>query len=101
MYSFTKPNQVKNIILRRKSTLFLYKLIFNNNNFLKNNNTTSNYVCFKKTTSIKALYQNYFQCRDVLNIISYKSVTYKPKSINNIREVKIPRIRFKPGYQRI
>jgi hypothetical protein len=95
LYSFTKPNQVKNTILRRKSSVVFYKLIFLNRG---NNYRSKLFTNFKKTNLIKSYFSENFKLNNYL--------LFKPGHKNNTpssptREVRLGRVRFKPGYQRL
>mgnify|MGYP006077347785 CR=1 FL=1 len=95
LYSFTKPNQVKNTILRRKSSVVFYKLIFLNRG---NNYRSKLFTNFKKTNLIKSYFSENFKLNNYL--------LFKPgHKINTpsspTREVRLGRVRFKPGYQRL
>ena len=85
-YSFIKPNQVKSLILKRKASLVLYKIV-------TNQATNQNITLSNKLTTLLSL-------RSV-----HKSFPNNPSSLNHLptqfTEVKLPRVKFKPGYQRL
>jgi hypothetical protein len=95
-YSFLKPNQIKTSILKRKSSITYYKLIndvkFAPLNILKVKRKPLNFL------------RTYGSCLYNLGTILNKH-SHLGKERNNknalLSEVKIPRIRFKPGYQRM
>jgi hypothetical protein len=98
-YSFNKPNQIKALILKRRTSIILHKLVLNNH--YKDTNTLytgANYSKLIKNNFImirfnNLIYQNNFK------INTYNNYLQTPKSVQY--EVKIPRVRFKPGYQRL
>jgi len=97
LYSFTKPNQIKNIVLKRKASLVFYKLIF-----LSKNKTYQT----KSITDLtkNSIISNYF--RQNLNLHTQslfkptKTIT-NPTNYGNNYEIRLSRVRFKPGYQRL
>jgi hypothetical protein len=117
LYSFLYPNEVRNSLLTKKKNFIFYKLIFNK----KLTNTTDGYYSTRK---LKKLF-NYTSLKLILSkeskIFSKKNTqifTHQTKELNEIydhdnfnfrgtddsfklSEVKIPRIQFKPGYQRM
>jgi hypothetical protein len=94
-YSFTKPNYVKSIILKRKSSLVLYKLlspIHFTNIFFKN--------CLQKI--------NIPYWRNLINVFTYKMSVpltekreFTPTQDQILSEFSIRRVRFRPGYKRL
>jgi hypothetical protein len=99
-YTFLKPNQAKTVILKRKSTIFLY-----------------NSLTTKLTTKINMLFKQVFFKNITTNLYNYgfKNLLFnKQLSINNLginftnysfkkstNDTLIPRVKFKPGYQRL
>lgn len=99
-YTFLKPNQAKTIILKRKSTIFLY-----------------NSLTTKLTTKINTLFKQIFFKTITTNLYNYglkNLFLNKQLSINNLginftnhsfkkptNDTLIPRVKFKPGYQRL
>jgi hypothetical protein len=95
-YSFLKPNQIKTTILRRRSSVVLYKLL--NSTGLITTSLLNTQLEYKNTLSN---YKNYTPHRNKpLNKHGGFSEETKDISVF-MSEVKIPRIRFKPGYQRM
>ena len=102
-YSFLKPNELKKSVLNSRK-----KFIFNKTlNLLKINK-----VLFKQLLKSKRNITSYFKLNslldrpsygtyftDKLNLLSNKLVFNKTSLIS--RELRIPRVRFKPGYQRL
>jgi hypothetical protein len=131
LFSFIFPNEVRNALLAKKKQFIFYKLIFNKSltqtaagfystrklkkifNYhstkLMNNKQMSMFQT--KTFFSKALGSNANQnlhpnFRDVIQDLSEVSSTdsFGLRGDNNsfrLSEVKIPRIQFKPGYQRM
>jgi hypothetical protein len=95
-YSFLKPNQIKTLILKRKSSITYYKLIKDVKltplNILKIGNKTLN--------SLKTYGSCVYNTGTILNKYSHLDKERNNKN-TLLSEVKIPRIRFKPGYQRM
>lgn len=93
-YSFIKPNQIKFNLLKRKSSIILHNTINTktllNNSLMIINHSKSKTEIFSQNTHKG----NNFIVNNSLNII-------KTPLINNINEVRLNRIKFKPGYQRI
>jgi hypothetical protein len=88
IYSFLSPNQVKTSILRKKNSLILFKLLSTKNTF-SSEEFEINSLFFKKILLKLPV-----------------SLFSMPSSINNnntnrVSEIRIPRVKFKPGYQRI
>ena len=98
LYTFTKPNQIKNTILRRKSLLIFYKTIFHTRNNL-NNRLKLRSVFTKR--SVQLFYENY--ANQYPTITHTKNILNIPNenSAQNFKEVRLSRVRFKPGYQRM
>lgn len=85
-YSFMKPNQVKALVLKRKASLVLYKLVSN----------LSTGINYNKYNNLRTL------------LLLRRGTTCRLRITNNIdtpatyfTEVKLPRVKFKPGYQRL
>jgi hypothetical protein len=107
-YSFMKHNQIKNTILRRKSTIVLYQLLLKVTNQSTLTLSSKNNVFFNKSLLDPIL-------RTALNNTILKNrnlcekfYSYKFKNTTNItrtntfnNEVKLSRVKFKPGYQRL
>jgi hypothetical protein len=124
IYSFLFPNEVKNKLLRKKKKIKYQSAVFKLRNKLKHNKFFShkainrNYKNFLLTQAglkISKLAYNYSS--DASSTFVDSKIGYKDKYENIIdsenfytkglstsfkrMEVHIPRIRFKPGYQRI
>lgn len=101
-YSFLKPNQVKSAALNRKASIVLYKSLIESNR--KTNYALLEYVTLSKTLSSDSLSLVGTECQ-----FSKKTITRNHdnhSSLHNVlvnpsSEVKIPRIRFRPGYKRL
>lgn len=124
IFSFLYPNEVRNALMNRKKRIVLYKLVFNTKNKIKQKPRFS-LSSFNKLSikQYKLSLQN-SSSRSVTNIIFSKpqdtysyfnkyafstdEIIYTEKFKHRgtdlsfrTSEVKIPRVRFKPGYQRI
>ena len=114
-FTFPKPNQIKNLIIRRKSSLVLYITLFR-----RGLNTASSYpyTLLSSVVKIQALsnFTKYYSLnntqRGFIKDLFKKDITsttltanYKLGLTHVIppynTEFKINRIRFKPGYQRL
>ena len=118
IFSFLKPNEVRQALMNRKKQIFTYKLVFNQKvlmykslNFsplkLKQLYTTLVNANLKNSQPLFAHLSQYtnrtynlkHRLSDVLN-----ADTFDLRGTSQLfqrLEVKIPRIRFKPGYQRM
>jgi len=121
LYSFLYPNQVRNTLLSRKKKITFYKLvyktkliarsrpfyrprnlkkIFNLNTYTQGlNQTGSIFRSTALTSPIKPLGNFKNQLHDITNEDHF-SLRGGDNSFKT-SEVRIPRIRFKPGYQRL
>ena len=118
IFSFLKINEVRQALMDRKKQIFTYKLVFNQKVLVKKNTTFSPLKLKQlyKSLSITGL-QNHnslfstqssstnrannlnYQLSDVVN-----TDTFDLRGTDQLfkrLEVKIPRVRFKPGYQRL
>lgn len=99
LYSFNKPNQIKSLILQRKSLITLNYLLFSRNNNLITNVLPSLGLRFK------LLYfkfvNNFIKNLDKLKSNPYTHIFRTKTDNSNYFEVKLNRVKFKPGYQRI
>ena len=127
IFSFLYPNEVRNALMARKKRIIFYQLIYkikhkskqkthysftSFNKFfinhyktsLKNNsNTSTTQALFSKpayqSSRVPSL-TNYVSSRD--EILYDQNFTYRGVDLSFKRsEVKIPRVRFRPGYQRM
>jgi hypothetical protein len=108
LYSFMKPNQVKNQVLKRKATITLYRLVLNNSVSSVQAIPFFTNTLFSKTKLISLLQnfssqnnnQTQYHQRTLINLTHTIPLTPHPTT-NNISEVRIPRVKFKPGYKRL
>lgn len=118
IFSFLKPNEVRQALMNRKKQLFTYKLVFNQKaliykslNFsplklkqlyttLVTTNLKNSQPLFSNSSqSMNRTFSLQHQLSDVLN-----ADTFDLRGTSQLfqrLEVKIPRVRFKPGYQRM
>ena len=128
LFSFLYPNEVRNSLMNRKKRITFYKLVYKLKHRAKNkpryslasfnklllnqykasltakvSNTITESLFLKKTpitTYNNLKYQNYLTSRD--EILYPTNFTYRGQDTSfRWSEVKIPRVRFKPGYQRM
>ena len=128
IFSFLFPNEVRNSIMNRKKRITFYRLVYKfktkmknkpryaissfNKFFLKQykyslisktNQVSTNSIFAKnnyKQNSSTMKYSNYVTSRD--EILYTENFTYRGQDTSfRWSEVKIPRVRFKPGYQRM
>ena len=128
LFSFLYPNEVRNSLMNRKKRITFYKLVYKLKHRAKNkpryslasfnklllnqykvsltgeaNNTITESLFFRKTPTVmysNLKYQNYLTSRD--EILYPTNFTYRGQDTSfRWSEVKIPRVRFKPGYQRM
>lgn len=103
LYSFDKLNQNKNRILKKKSSIILHELVYANKYKVISPNP-SNLVTFSK---LKYVFMNFITNQSLFSSIPnslYYSKTQKyfnNSNQNHTPEVRIPRVRFKPGYYRL
>jgi hypothetical protein len=118
IFSFLKPNEVKQALMERKRQIFSYKLVFNRkiliqklNYFsptklkqLYNTNThltllRSKTPSFNHSKTLNQFHESSTISEDILNsdIFDLRGTDQTTKRL----EIKIPRIRFRPGYQRM
>ncbi len=102
-YSFLRNNEFKMSILNSRKKFIINKLFYEN----KNTNIF-NYNLFNTSMTT----YNYFNCNFNKNTVNFKDLIYKKSNItlNNINmfnykeyniEIRVPRIKFNPGYQRL
>ena len=97
LYSFTKPNQIKNIVLKRKASLIFYKLIFLSKNKTHQLRTLTN-------LTKNSIVSNYFTKKPLIqknNLFTPIKVSTVMSSYDNNQEIRLARVRFRPGYQRL
>jgi len=118
IFSFLKPNEIRQSLMDRKKHFYSYKIIFKQKSFFNKNFSF-------KPAKLKQLYNNILKrnhqnhlSKNILNNVglNYKLFAtqrttivsntdiFNMKGVNQLyqrSEVRIPRIRFKPGYQRI
>ena len=128
LFSFLYPNEVRNSLMNRKKRITFYKLVYKYKHKVKNkprysiasfnklllhqykaslsnktDNLITNSLFDKKAPTIghsNLNYRNYLTSRD--EILYPSNFTYRGQDTSfRWSEVKIPRIRFKPGYQRM
>jgi hypothetical protein len=101
LYTFLKPNQIKNTYLRRKSTIQYINLTQNVNKIFQSKIHQIQNLFFMKNILKKTLkLSNNYYINQFFNKIDNKSL----KNYNLYKEtdeVKLKRVKFKPGYQRI
>jgi hypothetical protein len=131
IFSFIYPNEIKNAILKKKKFIFLNKFLYNLNFFFKKLKPSSffflkkyykfyfklnlqNYL-FNQASNVRSKllpltqqvtkaqtinsFNKTYPYQTIYNNL-YNHFTFEQNLIND-NEVKIPRIRFKPGYQRL
>jgi hypothetical protein len=101
-YSFLRPNQAKKIHLRRKTLIVLYQLLDN----LKYNISPLgefNYEYFPLTylQNFKKSYNNLVNQKLPPSLKPNLTTHLDTFQTSHIFEVKLPRIKFKPGYSRL
>lgn len=131
LYSFVFPNEIRNAIMSRKKRIIYYRLVFKTKHFSKarkyfsttafNKELLSNYRSQIRNTANETFlspelfalrtnessshvsllkYENNFSSRD--EILYERTFNFRGADTTFKRaEVRIPRIRFRPGYQRI
>lgn len=118
IFSFVKPNEIRQSLMDRKKQFFFYKTLFNHKiHYFKNTSFKPHKLkqLYLKTQNqnlkIQSLNFNTYlkstkQINNVsnsLNLTTSKDI-FEFKGVNQLfqrSEVRIPRVRFKPGYQRI
>lgn len=112
LYTFPKPNQIKNSILRRKSSIVLFKFLYKNHNNLRNSTNYLNPNLQPKS------HEHTFKVKSLLNtlLLGYRGnnartpkILFSPHQTNRevspsdigTGDIKITRVKFKPGYQRL
>jgi hypothetical protein len=129
LFSFLYPNEVRNALMLKKKQFVFYKLIFSKKKKLTQSNFYSINKLkklfkyhqlkltfnkqydfsskifpldkFKNTNNSNSQSFSYFT-NEVSEVTNKESFDFKGMSNNfKLSEVKIPRIRFKPGYQRL
>ena len=118
IFSFLKPNEVRQALMDRKKQIFTYKLVFNQKVLTKKNTTFSPLKLKQlyKSLSItglrnhNSLFSNQSSSTNRVNNLNYQLSDVVNTDTFDLRgtdqlfkrlEVKIPRVRFKPGYQRL
>ena len=131
IFSFVFPNEIRSLLLQKKKKITFYQLVFKNKiskprnpsfNLLSYKQLLIEH--YKLSTAARANYQQNFHSvffgnfsNNVSTILNSKYVGYdnsQNEIIHNtdftkrgvdlsyrVNEVRVPRIRFKPGYQRI
>ena len=118
IFSFLKPNEAKQALMDRKKYIFSYKLLFNQKiTFQKNKIFSLSKLKQMYKSSLKinlSTTNNLFQ--NPLNIINLNYNTqsnlndlistdvFNLKGVDQLlqrEEIKVPRVKFKPGYQRM
>ena len=108
LFTFIRPNQIKSLLLRRKSSIVLFRLISNHTqstsslgfSFFKNIKNLTIHNLFKLKTLLSNLLNTNNLNYPHLTFISNTTYNNYPKQLPSY-EVRISRVRFKPGYQRI
>ena len=94
LYSFIKPNQIKNNIFKRKSFILFNSCIYSTNK--THQLQMLGEFSRMSTHNVKFYLQNY-QNKNVLLPNNTQNINRIPP----IQEVKLSRVKFKPGYQRL
>jgi hypothetical protein len=118
IFSFLKPNEVKQALMERKRQIFSYKLVFNRKVLIQKSHyfsptklkqlyNTSTYLNllksktfpFSYSTTLNRFHEPSMISQDILNsdIFDLRGTDQTTKRL----EIKIPRVRFRPGYQRM
>lgn len=125
LFSFLYPNQVRNNLMFRKKKLLYYSLVYKNLRKFKDRDYFS-FTSFKKQFKLHYLTQVnltnnvYNLSNPVTSLMKFSSSAfalnsndsssieylenYQSRGLDNgfkVSEVRIPRVRFKPGYQRL
>jgi hypothetical protein len=129
LFSFLAPNEVKNSLLRFKKAITLYNIVYKlnyifskglnlsyqlnnlsniNRRLLRNSSITKllfktdagHATTNKLTTTSRGVNTSYFSTSKTLDIVESLGRNNLDNSFK-INEVRIPRIRFRPGYQRL
>lgn len=118
IFSFVKPNEIRQSLMDRKKQFYFYKILFNQKtHYLKNTSFKPHKLkqLYLKTQNqnfkVQSLnFNNYLNTEkqinnisNSLNLTTSKDI-FEFKGVNQLfqrSEVRIPRVRFKPGYQRI
>lgn len=97
LYTFSKPNTIKNTLLRRNSSITLFNLIFKSKNY----NKLSSYHSFlnKNPSVVKSVSK--LNNSNYNNLLSKDYSTNISTNLSNPNDIRLPRVRFKPGYQRL
>ena len=111
LYTFPKPDQIKNSILRRKASIILFKFLYKNHNNLRSSTNQLNFNPQSKP------HEYTFKVKNLLNTLLLScrgDSTRTPQTLfsahqtNRARtsdistgDIKITRVKFKPGYQRL
>ena len=99
-YSFNKPNQIKTLILKRRTAIILHKLVLNNHyKDVSKALASNNYHKLTKTNFTRIRFNNLIYQNNT-EVSTYNHLR-APAPDSTQYEVKIPRVRFKPGYQRL
>jgi len=103
-FSFFKLNEVRQSLIDSKKRFFFYKILFQQRFFLKKQSNYSfkpfklkqlYHVLLKKTSDHKpSTLETALISRDLFDL---RKIDFGSKRM----EIRIPRVRFKPGYQRI
>lgn len=118
IFSFLKPNEIRQSLMDRKKQFYFYKTLFNQkihhfkNTSFKPHKLKQLYLkTLNQNLKIQSLnLNNYFSTTKQINNISQSlnlttsNDIFEFKGVNQLfqrSEVRIPRVRFKPGYQRI
>ena len=106
VYSFLKRNEYKAHIFNFRKKQILWKNFFYNKKDFMVNAPRLNYEFFKRDFYLESrISTNKFNSTNLLNETIFTKNNFfhvKNKNQNNFfNEVRVPRIRFKPGYQRL
>lgn len=105
-YTFIKPNQIKSTLLKRKTSIIFYKNLTSLNydsNFykLKGLNNFSLLLKLKLNKLLEAVKTNYTRCNSPFPTKNKINTTNLNSSLIKSKEVRLSRIKFKPGYSRL
>ena len=101
-YSFLKPNELKKSILDSRKKFIFTKVIkllkLNRHVFKRLLLSNRNIIALFTNSTTTPVYSTYLYATDKIRLQNVKLRTQKESHINDLR---IPRVKFKPGYQRL
>lgn len=104
LHTFPKPNQIKNTVLRRKSSITLFNFIYKKLNNIQYSVKFINSIDYRSpeyTLKLKNLFNNMLSTPSNLNNLPSQNKNYKLNNTPHQKEVRLARVKFKPGYQRL